>query len=76
MRNFYRAEFIGDIEIKTLEPEGYSVSFYLNHTECPVTIMADLPDDEFLAFIKEEIRKRKLIKTKYYETRKLYYTDC
>jgi hypothetical protein len=75
MRDLYKAEFIQDIKIEDLIPEGYAVSFYLNGSECPVTIIAELSDEEFLPFIKEEIRKRKFHKAKYYETHKLYL-DC
>lgn len=72
MRDLYRVEFTGDIKIENLDPVGYAVSFNFNKSENPVVIMADFPDEEFLPFIKEEIRKRKFHRTKYYNTRKLY----
>ena len=33
--------------------------------------MADLPDEKFINFIKEELRSRKLHKVKYYKTVKI-----
>jgi hypothetical protein len=71
MRHLYQAEFIGGIKIENLDPVGYKVSFYLDNPEYPLVIIADLPDEEFLPFIKEELRSRKLVKTKYFKTIKL-----
>lgn len=72
MNIIYDAEFIGRIKIEDLDPVGYKVSFYLDSPEHPFVLIADLPDEEFLPFIKEELRKSKLVKTKYYKTIKLY----
>jgi hypothetical protein len=71
MKELYQMDFRGDIKIKDLDSGGYSVSFNFNKSENPVVIIADLPDDEFLSLIKEEIRNRKFHKVKYYNTTKL-----
>lgn len=65
-RDIYKAEFIGGLKIESLDPVGYKVSINLDRAENPVVIIADLPDDKFLEFIKEEIRYRKFNKTKYF----------
>ena len=62
----YKCMFIGDIKIEDLDPEGYKVSFYLDRSENPVVIISDLPDEQFLPFIKEELRARKFQKVKHY----------
>lgn len=72
MKQIYRAEFIGDIKVDELDPEGYKVSFYLNRTENPLVIMSDLEGDDFLKFIQKELRIRKLNGTKYFKATKLY----
>lgn len=59
-------EFIGEIKIEDLNPIGYKVSLNLDRSENPLVLIADLPDKEFLDFIKEEIRSRKLHKVKHY----------
>ena len=59
-------EFIGEIKIENLNPIGYKVSLNLDRSENPLVLIADLPDEEFLDFIKEEIRSRKLHKVKHY----------
>ena len=71
MRELYEMEFVGEIKIENLEPVGYKVAFNFNRSENPVVIIADLPDEEFLPFIKEEIRSRKFHKVKYYSASKL-----
>lgn len=72
MNSIYQAEFIGRIKIEDLNPVGYKVSFYLDNPEYPFVIIADLPDEDFLKYIKEELRRSKLVKTKYFKTTKLY----
>ena len=58
--NLYGKVFIGDIKIEDLDPVGYKVSFYLTRSENPIVIMSDLPDKQFLSFIREELRRMKL----------------
>lgn len=72
-------EFIGDIKIEDLDPVGYKVSLNLDRSENPLVIIADLPDDEFLDFIREEIRRRKLHKVKHYLATKVppeFINEC
>lgn len=71
MRDLYQMEFIGDIKIENLDSVGYKVSFNFNRSENPVVIIADLPDEEFLPFIKEELRSRKFHRVHYYNTSKI-----
>jgi hypothetical protein len=60
MKDLYKMEYIGRLEIEDLYPVGYKVSFNFDRSEMPLVIIADLPDEEFLPFIKEELRNRKL----------------
>ncbi|MEE0490686.1 hypothetical protein [Catenibacterium sp.] len=60
MRDLYKMEYIGGLDIESLDPVGYKVSFNFDRSEMPLVIIADLPDEEFLPFIKEELRSRKL----------------
>lgn len=64
--------FIGKIIIKNLEPEGYCVYLYLDNSEYPISIAAELPDDEFLSYIKDELRTRQLHRLKVFKLQKLY----
>ena len=66
IRQLYKMEFIGEIKIEDLDPVGYKVSLNLDRSENPLVLIADLSDEEFLDFIREEIRSRKLHKVKHY----------
>lgn len=71
MRECQQVEFIGRIDITDLEPQGYKVALNLDGSENPLVIMADLPDDKFICFIKEELRHRKLHKQQHFKAVKL-----
>lgn len=67
----YKMEFVGTIKIEDLNPQGYKVSLNFNNSENPLVLIADYPDEEFIQYIKNEIRSRKFQRTKYYKTTKL-----
>ena len=71
IRELYECEYVGGLDIEYLDPTGYKVSFYLNKGEYPLAIITDLSEEEFLPFIKEELRSRKLHRTKYFSATKL-----
>ena len=48
----------GRLKIRQLSPVGYSVTFGLNNIDKPLVISAELIDDKFLKFIKDELRSR------------------
>ena len=64
MRTQFQIDFIGDIRIEDLDPIGYKVSLNL-------VLMADLPDAKFVDFIKEELRRSKLHRVKYFKAIKI-----
>nr|DAH44350.1 MAG TPA: hypothetical protein [Bacteriophage sp.] len=64
-------DFIGDIQITDLDPVGYKVALNLNHAENPVVYIADLPDEEFIPYIKEELRRSKLHEVKFFKAIKI-----
>ena len=71
MRDLYKMEYVGGLKIEDLDPEGYKVSFNLDKGENPLVIISDLPDKEFLVFIREELRSRKLQRVQYSSVTKL-----
>ena len=72
MLKLYGKLFIGRIKIDELEPEGYKVSLYLSDSENPVVIMSDLPYNEFIPFLMEELKKMKLHSTERTKLFKIY----
>ena len=67
IRSLHNREFTGKIIVKDLEPEGYSVGFEVIQYR-PVYISATLPDDEFLKYMRQELRNKAFIFARYYET--------
>ena len=67
MKCLYNREFTGNITIKNLEPIGYQVGFEV-HQYRPLYISATLPDEEFLKFMKQELRNKAFIFARYYKT--------
>lgn len=67
MKCLHNKEFTGNIIIKNLEPQGYSVGFEIIQYR-PLYISACLPDEDFLKFMKQELRNKAFIFTKYYKT--------
>ena len=63
----HNREFTGKIIVKDLEPEGYSVGFEIIQYR-PLYISATLPDEEFLEFMKQELRNKAFIFARYYKT--------
>ena len=59
IKDFYKKEYTGKIEVKKLEPKGYSVTLFLQGRYVPTTFYAELDDDKFLKYLREEIRNKK-----------------
>lgn len=79
IRELYNREYIGQLDIEALNPIGYKVSFNFAKANNPLVIISDLPDEEFLSFIKKELRNKKLHGTEYYKITKLQpdpYNHC
>lgn len=57
--DIYNSEYIGKLKVEKL-PLGYQISLGMNTPECPIVIYAELEDKEFLKFLREELRMRKL----------------
>ena len=73
VKELYNKEYIGQLDIEALKPNGYKVSFNFAKANNPLVIISDLPDKEFLPFIKKELRNRKLHGTEYYKITKIQH---
>lgn len=71
IRELYNREYIGQLDVTALDPTGYKVSFNFAKANNPLVIISDLSDEEFLPFIKKELRNKKLHSTEYYKITKL-----
>jgi hypothetical protein len=73
-RNIYKQEYIGTLDIKKLEPIGYSIKLGLGVPNKPLTIYAELEDEQYLKFLKEELRR--FIHVNYGELNMMYPYNC
>ena len=69
-------EYVGKIDIKKLEPIGYCVKLGLSVPERPLTIYAELEDDEFLDFIKKDLQSRNFPARFYGQLNLVYPEEC
>lgn len=59
IRDIYKKEYIGRLEVEKINPIGYIVSLYPQGYYVPTVIYAELEDDKFLKYLRDEIRNRK-----------------
>lgn len=59
IKDIFNKEYIGKIIVKELDPIGYSVSLYPNGQYYPHVFDAELEDDRFLKYLKQELRGRR-----------------
>lgn len=67
IRDIYKKEYIGKLEIFKLNPIGYSVKLGMATQYQPIVIYAELQDKEFIQFFKQELKNRHLNTTSFGE---------
>lgn len=58
IKDIYHKKYIGKISIQSF-PKGYSIKLGMNNDSAPITIYAELEDEQFLKFLKQELRDRR-----------------
>lgn len=58
IQEIFNKIYTGKIHVTKLDPAGYSIKLGLSTPEQPVTIYAELEDEPFLKFLKEELKGR------------------
>lgn len=76
IRDIYHKEYIGKMWIDKLEPIGYCVRLGMNVPEKPITIYAELNDDAFVKFIKQDLKDRRFNLVDFGELKLTYPVDC
>lgn len=72
IQNMYECKYVGLLKVTKL-PVGYKLQLGWRHDDYPLSIMSDSPTEEdFINYIKEELRSRKLNKVKYFTGYKIY----
>lgn len=59
LMDIYNAEYIGKIKITKLNPTGYQIQLGMNTPECPDVIYAELEDNKFLEYLRNELQHRR-----------------
>lgn len=65
IRDLYCCEYTGLLKVEDI-PGGYCLTIGLNNDEKPLRISASLDKENFLKFIREELRQRRLDGVSYY----------
>lgn len=73
--DIYGKLYVRDIKIINLEPQGYNIKLYIHGSEIPTTIISDLSENEFLKFLKTELKNLKLDRTKHFGVNKIQPID-
>lgn len=66
IEQIYQKKYIGKLWITRLDPIGLQVKLGMNNVDKPIVISAQLEDQDFLNFFKEELRSRGLNTIKYF----------
>jgi len=66
IKSFYKAEYIGFLEVNELDP-GFSFVIGLPSKEMPTTISSDQNAEDFLEYIKSELRSRNYMRADYFK---------
>ena len=74
--DIYHKKYIGKMDIQKLDPIGYSIKLGMDHEYQPVTIYAELEDDKFLKFIKQELKDRRFNLVNYGKLQLTYPYEC
>ncbi len=72
----YQKKYIGKLEVSRLNPIGLQVKFGMNNVDKPIVISAQLDDQSFLKFLKDELRTRGLNTVEYFIGVKSYPDTC
>ena len=63
----YCKKYTGLLKVERLQPNGILVKLGLNTPEKPIQIAAQLEDEQFLKFFRQELRERNLNTVKYFD---------
>ena len=58
LRDIYKSDYIGKLKVSV--DKGYTIQLGMGTPEAPITIYAELQDEDFKKFLKKELRDRHL----------------
>ena len=75
-QDIYHKRYIGKIYIEKLNPVGYYIKFGMDRPFQPTVIYAELEDQKFLKFLKDDLKSRRFNMTCFGELNLTYQSDC
>lgn len=66
IEEFYECTFLGKVITAKLNNTTYNVKIVLNSTYAPINLNYEGTEEDFLEFVKTQIKKRRLNLTQYY----------
>lgn len=76
IKMFSNKEYTGTITVNKLNPIGYEVILYQQGTYVPMVFYAELEGNDFIKFLREEIRAKKFHLSQYGQLNKIEPTTC
>lgn len=74
--DIYHKKYIGKLEIQKLNPIGYCIKFGMDNVYKPITIYAELEDDKFLKFLRQELKNKRFNLVYYGKLKLVNPYDC
>ena len=65
VQDIYHKKYVGRLEVKQLN-NGYQLLMWFNKPEAPISISAECSENDFIKFIKKELRERHFELVKYF----------
>lgn len=80
IKDIYQAEYVGTLNLTVMEGDQpvYILRLGMNKDERPLFIAFEGNKDEFIKYLKQELRARRLSETHFYYGEKLYrnHEEC
>lgn len=76
IRDIYKKEYIGKLWIQKLNPKGYYIKLGLNTPDQPLVIYGEMEDEDFLKFLKRELKDKRFNLVYYGGLQLTYPQDC
>lgn len=76
LMDIYHKKYIGKLHIEKLKPKGYYIKFGMDRPFQPLIIYAELNDNDFLKFLKDELKSKRFNHVYYGQLNLTYSNDC
>lgn len=75
-KEIYKVEYVSTIQIKKLEPKGYSVRLGIPNDYKPLYITLEVSDEKFPKLFRKELRDRQMQLVDFFEGQRVIGDEC